>query len=99
MPEHSLLLSTEPECPGISVINGTTCIIRCYFPPKMDNETMISECLRHNTVMVLGGEVPFEHHEEMTQEIKVQAHLLPVELRAQLLLKVETELQQVRWTQ
>jgi len=93
MPEHRLVLSTETGCPGISVINGKTCIIRCYFPPKMDNETMLSECLRHNTVMMLGGDVPFEHHEEMNREIEAQARLLPVELRLQVGVKVETELQ------
>ncbi len=69
-------VSTGDEM-GLIALDKKKKICKFFFPPEGYDLDTLAEAARSNIFMFLKGHVPYEFHDEMSDEIDAQADLLP----------------------
>ncbi len=69
-------VSTADEM-GLLLLDKKSKICKFFFPPEGFDLDTLAELNRSNIFMFLKGHVPYEFHDEMSDEIDAQADLLP----------------------
>ncbi len=72
-----LAVSTADDEMGLIALDKTSKICKFFFPPEGYDLDTLAEAARSNIFMFLKGHVPYEFHDEMSDEIDAQGALLP----------------------
>ncbi len=75
--DEALWAASEGDEIGLLVFNKKSKICKFFFPPEGFDLDTLAELNRSNIFMFLKGHVPYEFHDEMSDEIDAQADLLP----------------------
>ena len=70
-------ISTANDEMGLIALDEKSKICKFFFPPEGFDLDVLAEAARSNIFMFLKGHVPYEFHDEMSDEIDAQADLLP----------------------
>jgi len=70
-------VSTTDDEMGLISLGKKSKICKFFFPPEGFDLDTLAEASRSNIFMFLKGHVPYEFHDEMSDEIDAQADLLP----------------------
>jgi len=69
--------STTADEMGLIALDKKSKTCRFFFPPEGYDLDTLAEAAHQNIFMFLKGHVPYEFHDEMSDEIDAQADLLP----------------------
>jgi hypothetical protein len=69
--------STTDDEMGLIALGEKSKICKFFFPPEGFDLDVLAEATRSNIFMFLKGHVPYEFHDEVSDEIDAQADLLP----------------------
>ena len=75
--DDALWAASEGDEMGLLVFNKKSKICKFFFPLEGFDLDALAEAARQNIFMFLKGHVPYEFHDEMSDEIDNQADLLP----------------------
>ena len=70
-------VSTTDDEMGLIALDQKSKICKFFFPPEGYDLDTLAEATRSNIFMFLKGHVPYEYHDQMSDEIDAQADLLP----------------------
>ena len=89
-------VSTTDDEMGLIALNKTSQICKFFFPPEGFDLDVLAEANRSNIFMFLKGHVPYEFHDEMSDEIDDQADLLPDDKKKEVMSRALGELKIAR---
>ncbi len=75
--DDALWAASEGDEMGLLVFNKKSKICKFFFPLEGFDLDALAEAARQNIFMFLKGHIPYEFHDEMSDEIDNQADLLP----------------------
>jgi len=94
--DEALWAASEGDEIGLLVFNKKSKICKFFCPPDGFDLDALAEAAHQNIFMFLKGHVPYEFHDEMSDEIDAQADLFPDDKKKDVMSRALGELRTVR---